>query len=410
MQRYRAFERSGVFGYLEDGDRLLTAAPDPVFRAGVIGCGMMGQEHLHNLALVGAGSVAGLYDPADRSVQHAVERLRASGNSADPVRYRSLDEAAADPNTDVLIIATPNDTHLEVLRAVAGCGKALFVEKPLAASVADALEAYRLLQAHDAYVQVGLQYRFKAVYREAIDEVFLRRSTGPVHSVHLLEHRFPFLDKVGQWNKFSDRTGGTLVEKCCHYFDLLNLFAQAVPERVFATGSQSVNFRGFERDGRAADGLDRAEVIIEYAGGVTGQFSVNMFTHGLIEALTVCGEHGRLHAAESSRLGEANSNTVTVWASDHGLSRTSHPSYPKLIAQAGHHGSTFHEHCALADGLRGSVNARLATPLDALWSIIVAAAAQRSIETGAPVEVASLLPEPVEPRRTELDLSGAVHA
>lgn len=44
------------------------------------------------------------------------------------------------------------------------------------------------------------------------------------------------LDKVGQWNKYARFSGGTLVEKCCHYYDLLNLFAAATPERVYANG------------------------------------------------------------------------------------------------------------------------------------------------------------------------------
>ena len=84
----------------------------------------------------------------------------------------------------------------------------------------------------------------------------------------MLEHRFPFLDKVGQWNKFDANTGGTLVEKCCHYFDLMNLFADARPVRVFANGNQSVNFKDFERDGKSADCLDQANVLVDYANGV----------------------------------------------------------------------------------------------------------------------------------------------
>ena len=35
------------------------------------------------------------------------------------------------------------------------------------------------------------------------------------------EHRLPFLQKVDDWNRFNKNTGGTLVEKCCHFFDLM---------------------------------------------------------------------------------------------------------------------------------------------------------------------------------------------
>jgi hypothetical protein len=46
------------------------------------------------------------------------------------------------------------------------------------------------------------------------------------------EHRFPFLTKVGDWNRFSENTGGTMVEKCCHFFDLMRLITRSEAVRV----------------------------------------------------------------------------------------------------------------------------------------------------------------------------------
>lgn len=62
--------------------------------------------------------------------------------------------------------------------------------------------------------------------------------------VSIREHRFPFLKKVGDWNRFASRTGGTLVEKCCHFFDLMaRILKPRKPLRVFATGAQDVNHK-----------------------------------------------------------------------------------------------------------------------------------------------------------------------
>lgn len=55
------------------------------------------------------------------------------------------------------------------------------------------------------------------------------------------EHRFPFLDKVGNWNRFTVNTGDTLVEKACHFFDLMRHVVQSNPVSIFATGNQDVN-------------------------------------------------------------------------------------------------------------------------------------------------------------------------
>jgi Predicted dehydrogenases and related proteins len=139
-----------------------------------------------------------------------------------------------------LIIATPNYTHVTVLREAVRSGKHILLEKPMATTLPDACQIMRIAERYDAVLQVGLQYRYKPIYVEAIHEALVRRSIGQIKTITILEHREPFLDKVKQWNKFSKYSGGTLVEKCCHYFDLFNLFAQSRPVSVYAVGSQAV--------------------------------------------------------------------------------------------------------------------------------------------------------------------------
>lgn len=406
MEKYRAFSGPRAFQYLSEDDRYLSARPDALFNFGFVGCGNMGQEHMFNTLLEGRATVSAIYDQAPRSVENALSNLaRRYPNEPPPKTYDSLDALCTDDEIDALIISTPNFTHIDVVRALVGCNKALFLEKPIATTLADAAEIYRLLSEHPHYVQIGLQYRYKSVYREALLETMARKSLGKVYSVNLLEHRFPFLDKVEQWNKFSEKTGGTLVEKCCHYFDLINVFAQGTPTRVFAIGKQSVNFTEFSRENVPADGLDHAQVLIEFDNDVSGNFSLNMFTSGSREELVLCGDQARLHTIETSRLGEANQNEMHLWSQDLNASRTIQSNYPEHISQAGHHGSTFFEHVALVDGLLGeqTLDVLPATLDDALWSVVVAFAAQESIATGQPVEIADIRPEGL-PDRTKDDL------
>lgn len=400
----RVFRGGRGFAYLDDQDRFLggTQAPDLSF--GFIGCGMMGQEHMRNVQLVGRAAIGGIFDPASKSVASAL-KVAAKGNSKSTPRvYASLEEACSDPHTDALIVATPNFTHLEVMRVATQYNKAIFLEKPIATTVSDALQVCRLAAKHKQPVRVGLQYRYKAVYAEAIEEVFDRNSVGRVCSVNMLEHRFPFLDKVGQWNKFNAYTGGTLIEKCCHYFDLMNLFAGGAPEQVFASGSQAVNFRHFAYDNQQADGLDQAQVIVNYDNGVIGGFSLSMFVPGAQEELVVCGDTGRLHTVEQAQLGSENQNHLEVWTGENGRSRNSSPTYPSYIANAGHHGATFYEHLAFVDEL---IDGKATGPslADAMWSIVVGAAAQTSIQKRAAIDIADLLPDTAEVR--DLMQSGA---
>ncbi len=391
VEESRVFKRGGVLSYLAEEDRHLTANDPTEFSFGFIGCGMMGQEHIHNTLLVGRAQIGGVFDPSEKSARHAVEIVERSGRQTPPRVYRSLAEACADPSTDALVIATPNHTHLEVARTAVASGKAVFLEKPVATSVADAYELCRLAHEHPEPFRLGLQYRYKSIYAEAITEVFERVSLGRVHSVNMLEHRFPFLDKVGQWNKFTANTGGTLVEKCCHYFDLMNLFADSRPRQVFAVGNQAVNFRNFSRDNLKADGLDQAQVTIQYDNGVIGGFSLCMFAPGTREELVVCGGAGRLHASETAVLGGRNENRLELWRGENGASDVRAPAYPGYIEQAGHHGSTFFEHLSFVEQL-ASGKALGPSLADGFWSVVVGAAAQASIERGEAIDVSELLP------------------
>jgi predicted dehydrogenase len=389
MNQTRVFHGHRAFEYLAQEDRYLTDRAEPTFHFGFVGCGIMGQEHIRNTLLEGRAAIGGLYDPSARSISHA--RKLVPSAQLDQLRiYDSLQEACNDPHTDALIISTPNFTHLEVMQVAIGSNKPLFLEKPIATSVTDALQIYDLAQQHQTLVHIGLQYRFKSIYVEAIREVLMQKSVGEVHQVNLIEHRFPFLDKVGQWNKFNHLSGGTLVEKCCHYFDLMNLFAGARATSVYARGQQSVNFKSFNYKQSEADAMDQANVIVDYANGVTGSLSLCMFIPGSYEELTVCGDQGRLQVYEKAAHGESTVNHLELWAGDYGVSKTANPSYPSYIAKAGHHGSTFFEHVNFVDSLLGQPN-KGPTLEDALWSVAVAAAAQRSINESAPVSVEPIL-------------------
>ena len=97
----------------------------------------------------------------------------------------------------------------------------------------------------------------------AVSELIKRVNEGLVGSVRMVsirEHRFPFLEKVDNWNRFNSNTGGTLVEKCCHFFDLMNLITGDLPVRVMASGGQDVNHLDEKYEGLTPDILDNAYV------------------------------------------------------------------------------------------------------------------------------------------------------
>lgn len=70
--------------------------------------------------------------------------------------------------------------------------------------------------------------------------------------VLVIDHTAAMVIQVNNWNRFNANSGGTLVEKCCHFFDLMRLFAAANPVRVMASGAIDVNHKDEIYDGKVS--------------------------------------------------------------------------------------------------------------------------------------------------------------
>jgi myo-inositol 2-dehydrogenase/D-chiro-inositol 1-dehydrogenase len=386
------FSRNPRFSYIPESDRYLFALEQPRYRFNVIGVGANGQEHLRVTLLEGRATIHGVYDPNPGSVTLAKQTFAGLVKDRELVVYDSLKAACNDPAVDGLVICTPNYTHIEVIKTAVQSGKHILLEKPMATRVEDAYEIVQLAKDYPAVLQIGLQYRYKAQYVEAIYEGLERRSLGEIKTISILEHRIPFLDKVKQWNKFAQFSGGTLVEKCCHYFDLMNLFAQAKPVRVFATGSMAVNFIEFEYEGRKSDILDNAFVTVDYENGVRASFNLCMFSPMFYEELILCGDEGRLKVFENENfLRDGGPHTgIEILRGENHPARIGTSAYPANINEAGHNGGTYFEHVNFINNIEGKPT-NTATVEEGFWSVVVGAAAEESIKTGAPVLVDELL-------------------
>ena len=392
-QRLRFFEKSLGQQHITDADQYLYKSPKSTHALAVIGTGTIGQEHMYVATLLGRARVHGIYDSQSQSMDSAEKNFK--DYSEQPlIRYADLASACSDPEVDALLICTPNHTHADVLKVAMRSGKPIFLEKPMATTLADADAIVKANDAYPSFIQVGLQYRFKAQYLEAFHEVQQRQSVGVVKTISMSEYRPPFLDKVGQWNKFNQNSGGTLVEKCCHYFDLINLLANAMPLRVYASGGQAVNFLDFQKDGIPADIDDHAFVIIDYANGVRANFTLNMFCHDFTEELVVTGDSGRLVTNELFNVHQQQPSraTIALEKGEWGASKETDVTYAREIEESGHHGATYYEHVAFVDQLDGK-KGEAATTVQGLWSMIVASAAQHSIATQQAVDIRAFMLE-----------------
>jgi predicted dehydrogenase len=358
-------------------------------RYGIVGCGMMGQEHLRNIALLPDASVVAILEP-DPAMRAAAAALAPGAAFCD-----TLDALLARDEVNALVIASPNDLHLPQLAAIAATRPLpVLVEKPLFTDPADAARIAALAEAWPAPLWVAMEYRFMppvAALIEALPE------TGGVQMLTIREHRFPFLPKVGDWNRFNRRTGGTLVEKCCHFFDLMRLILQDDPVRIMASGGQAVNHKDESYGGERPDIWDHAYVIIDFARGARAMLELCMFAEGSRwqEELTAIGPAAKVEAQVPgptrfwpAHLGAPPVAQVTVSPRMPKGPRTVEiPVAPALLAAGDHNGATFYQHERFAAAVRGQGPVEV-TARDGWWAVAMGLAAQESADAGQAVEIA----------------------
>lgn len=355
-----------------------------MLRYGIIGSGMMGQEHMRNIALLEDAQVTAFSDPDPHMTAASVNLSGAAGFTD----HRKLLESDL---VDAVVIAAPNHTHLPILRDVLKTELPVLCEKPLGITSAECREIVALQEARTAQLWVAMEYRYMPPIARLIEEVNTG-TAGQLHMLSIREHRFPFLEKVGDWNRFNAQTGGTLVEKCCHFFDLMRLILKSDPVRVFASGGIAVNHLEEDYEGQTPDILDHAYVVIDFANGTRAMLDLCMFAEGSEwqEMIAATGDKARIDAlvpgpARFAPDGEERLSRIEI--SDR---ITKRPFYEELevdgrILMAGdHHGSTFYQHqrfqrMVLSGGLP-EVSAR-----DGLIAVAVGEAAEQSVRTGAAV-------------------------
>ena len=334
---------------------------DPV-AVGLIGAGWIGAFHGETLArrLPGARLV-GVADPAPGAAERLAGSLGAAKATTDPA------ELLADPAVEAVLIAAPARFHADLVEAAAGAGKAVFCEKPMALTVADADRAIAAAQAAGVPLQVGFNRRFDTGFRAAHDLV----AAGRLGTPQLLRSltRDPGIPDPGRVPPST-----IFLETLIHDFDTLrylNPGAEAV--EVYAV-ADALAYPDYKDQGLQ----DTAVVLVRFDNGAmaTAEASFNA-VYGYDIRGEVFGSAGMATAGDLRR-------TTMVY---HGAEGVVADTWRRNIDLF--HDAYTAELAAFADCVRSG-----ATPepggRDARAALAIALAAIRSVETGSPVRLSAV--------------------
>ncbi len=362
-------------------------------RYGIVGSGMMGQEHIRFLNHLNGAVVTAVADP-DPGMRAQAASLAGALAFAD---HQALLAAGL---ADALLIASPNHTHHDILMDALATDLPIMVEKPLGITVEQAEAVARIAADRRAPVWVAMEYRYMPAIARLIEEVRDGR-VGRLRMLTIREHRFPFLEKVGHWNRFARTSGGTLVEKCCHFFDLMRLITGSEPVRVYASGGQDVNHLDERYDGETPDIIDNAYVVVDFENGVRAMLDLCMFAEASRdqEEITAVGDRGKVECGiPSSTLVIGARRPVERMGVALPLIHETVPVDPDLLELGHHNGATFFQHERFLRMVREGKRPEV-TIEDGLKAVIMGVAAERSIKEGVPVQLRSPLAKSAEADR-----------
>ena len=268
--------------------------PNRKIRFGLVGCGRISGKHLE--ALAQHGDRAELVAICDTDPA----RLKSAEQRADAEAFCSLDALLRSSDTDVVVLATPSGMHAEQGIKVAGTGRHVMTEKPMATRWRD---GQRLVQACDrAGVELFVvkQNRRNAtlqLLKRAVD----KKRFGRIYmvNVNVFWNRTQEYYDSAKWRGTWEFDGGAFMNQASHYVDLLDWLIGPVESVHAFTATLARNIQV----------EDTGVVNIKWRSGALGSMNVTMLTYpkNLEGSITVLGERGTV------RLGGVAVNEIQHW-------------------------------------------------------------------------------------------------
>ena len=326
-----------------------------------------------NLALFGLGRAGSFHLQSLRTssrarLLHAVdvdgERAGAVAADMECEAATSVGPALDDPRVDAVIVATPTQTHHDLVQAALRAGKAVLAEKPLGVDLKEIDSCYGLAAERRLPLFLGFNRRFDPSFAELIRGVH-GGAVGPVQILRTTSRDSPLPS-----SDYIETSGGIFHDCIVHDLDMVRHIARENPVEVFAFGSSFIPEIGALHD------LDTVLVACRFASGALASIDISrQAVYGYDQRIEVFGPRGMLQA-------ENRAPTSTLLSAAAG---TLHPAIE-------HSFPTRYREAYLAELEAFLDCALLGSPVpvtheDVRWSFVLADAAERSHREGRPIAV-----------------------
>ncbi|MFZ4695266.1 MAG: Gfo/Idh/MocA family protein [Verrucomicrobiia bacterium] len=412
-----------------------------VIRYVLVGCGgrgisMFAQPLLKNFSH--CAELVGICDVNEGRMAY----LNQSLGSKVPA-YKDFDRMLKETKPDVVIVSTKDALHHEFIIKAFDAGCDAISEKPMTTDDAKCRAVLAAEKRTGKKVTVTFNYRF-VPYVTKVRELLAKGIIGKVLSVDFNYQldRSHGADYFRRWHRKKENSGGLLVHKSTHHFDIANWFLGQDPTEVFALGSLQFygptrkergktcrqcdhkktceffydittptvvgalidnnalyakveHFDGYHRDGCVFDPEinieDTMNLAVRYSGGVQMSYSLN--AHCIYEGwrMALNGTEGRLECSEWHSgphvVPDKKPQNIIIYRPDKSVETIG----VLVDHSSGHGGGDARLHKMLFDQPQPDPLGHMASSRAGAMSILIGIAGNHSIATGKPIHIADLL-------------------
>lgn len=222
------------------------------------GAGGVGGGSRKRYAIVGVGSRSGMYQGAiegnykdhaelvgicdTNPGRLALAQRRSEDRKAKPPQAYAPDEfekMIKDQKVDTVIVTTMDSTHHDYIVRGMNAGCDVITEKPMTTTAEKAQQILDARAKSGKSCRVTFNYRYSPP-RTQVKDILMSGEIGDLLSVdfHWLLNTHHGADYFRRWHGFKKFSGGLMIHKATHHFDLVNWWIAGVPQEVFATGKR----------------------------------------------------------------------------------------------------------------------------------------------------------------------------
>ena len=224
----------------------------------------------------------------------------------------SYEDILADGAVEAIVNTTPNTVHLETTRMAAQAGKHVFLDKPIANSVAEGREIARVCDQAGVVLALGYQRRRENHFRWIKTEIDAGRFGRPVQAEgNISRDRLGKIDLTSWRYQAAGMPGGVMLQIGIHYVDVLEMLLGPVA-RVSGMSAQLV---------LPGDNPDVANLILQHENGAISNLTASYASASEYYMLNVYGKEATAYydlftGLRHLKRGETTARPVAVEQND----------------------------------------------------------------------------------------------